>query len=162
MSDVILERIAKALESIAAAGSATAVKAPAATTKPAAAAPAAAKPAAAKPAATPAAAGKAAATAAPAAAKPAAAKPAAAAAPTKAPGGKHSSDEVRDIIRKVATNPGLGKQSALDILDTDGGGVTNVTNLKPEHFDAVFDAANALLSAEGGGDEAADDFDPTA
>jgi type II secretory pathway component HofQ len=142
MSDALLERIAKATEGLLAlhtkgGGGAVAPKP--------AAAPAAAKPAAtpAKPAAAP---------AAKPAAKPAAAAPAAA----KAPNGKHDSVQVRDAIRKVATNPNLGKQSALDILDQDGGGVTNVTNLKPEFFDAVFEACQALLAGEGEGAPADD------
>lgn len=156
MSDVLLERIAKATEGLLAhlkappAGSvggavppkpARAAAAPAAGNKPA---PAANKAAAAPAAATPAKPAKA-----------AAAAPAAA----KAPNGKYTSEQVRDIIRKVATNPTLGKQSALDILDQDGGGVTNVTNLKPENFDAVYDACNALLSSEGDGAGPAADED---
>jgi membrane protein involved in colicin uptake len=173
MSDVLLERIATALEAIAknASVGGGAVKAPAATTA-ATAAPGAAKPDAAvkaaadkaaktaadKKAAEKAAADKAAAAkkAAPAADKKAA--PAAAAA-TKAPGGKYNSEQVRDIIRKVATNVSLGKQSALDILDQDGGGVTNVTNLKPEFFDAVFEAAQVVLQGEGSSTPAPEDDD---
>jgi hypothetical protein len=147
MSDALLTRIAEGIEGLLAhvkAAPAPAPKAetpkPAAAPKPEAAKPAAApKPEAAKPAAAP---------------KPAAAapKPAAAPAPTKAPGGKYTSDQVREVIRKVATNKSLGKQSALDILDQDGGGVQNVTNLKPEFFDAVYEACQALLSTEGQGE----------
>jgi membrane protein involved in colicin uptake len=176
MSDVLLERIATALEAIAKNGSVGgAVKAPAAATggaattggaaKPDAAAKAAADKKAAEKAAADKAAAKAAADkAAKPAAKPAAAAadkkaaPAAAAA-TKAPGGKYNSEQVRDIIRKVATNVSLGKQSALDILDQDGGGVTNVTNLKPEFFDAVFEAAQVVLQGEGSSTPAPEDDD---
>lgn len=94
--------------------------------------------------------------------KPATAPPKPAAGATKAPGGKHNAEEVREIIRKVANNANLGKQSARDILDTDGGGVSIVSDLKPEFFDAVFEACQVALSGEGGGGEAADNFDPTA
>lgn len=161
MSDAILERIATALEAIAKQGgkvgtvAAAAAGAAAGATppKPAAAPP---KPPAAgakapdKPAATP--------------PKPAGSKPpAAAAASTKGPGGKYTSEQVRDVIRKVATNPALGKQSAMDVLDQDGGGVTNVTNLKPELFDAVYEACAVLLAGDGAGEAPAEDeFDPTA
>lgn len=80
---------------------------------------------------------------------------------TKAPGGKYNAEQVRDIIRKVANNPTLGKQSAREALETDGGGVTTVSELKPEFFDAVYEACQVLLNGEGGG-AASDDFDPTA
>lgn len=107
--------------------------------KPAPAAPAAAKPAVAKPG----------------AAKAAAAAAATAAANTKAPGGKYTLQQVRDIIRKVATDASLGGQSAKDILTDDGGGVTRATDLKPENYDAVYEACQVLLSGEGGGTPAA-------
>lgn len=73
------------------------------------------------------------------------------AAGTKGPGGKHTVEQVRDIVRQVATNASLGKQSASDILDQDGGGVTKVTDLKPENYDKVFEACQVLLSGEGEG-----------
>jgi type II secretory pathway component HofQ len=144
MSDVLLTRIADALEGLLAHAKGAAKAAPAA-------AAAAAKPAAA--------------AAKPAAAKPAAAKPAAAPAqPQKAPGGRYTLDQVRDAVRKIAANKTLGKQSALDILDQDGDGAQNVTLLKPEYYDSVYEACSALLTNEGGGDtgEAAEEFDPTA
>jgi hypothetical protein len=159
MSDAILERIAAALETIAKGAGKVAPAAPAGANK----TPPAGAGAAGGGKATPAAGNK----AAPAGGNKGAAgagkgttPPAAA----KAPGGKFNSEQVRDIIRKVATNPSLGKQSALDILDQDGGGVTNVTNLKPENFDKVYEACQALLSSEGGNepDAAVDEFDPTA
>jgi hypothetical protein len=95
--------------------------------------------------------------------KAAGAAPAAAA---KAPGGKHTAEEVRDAIKKVATNPSLGKQTALNILD-ENAGVQNVSAVKPENFDAVFEAcevelrgvANARLMAAA---PAAEEDDPTA
>jgi hypothetical protein len=156
MSDALLERIAKALETIAAngkvapaaAGAAPRPPAPGAANKPAAGAAGAANKAGAG----------AGAPNKPGTNKPAAAPPAA----TKAPGGKYNLDQVRDIIRKVAANPALGKQAARDVLDTDGGGVATVSEVKPENFDALYEACQVLLSGEGGGAGAADDFDPTA
>lgn len=150
----ILERLVVALETIAKSpvlGNGPVVKAtaaPAAGAKPAATAAAAA---AAKPAAAPA---KPAATAA--AAKPAAApaKPAAAAAPAKAPGGKYNVDQVREKIREVASNAALGKVSATNILEDDGGGAKRVTDLKPENFDAVYEACVVALQSEGSKPEA--------
>lgn len=71
------------------------------------------------------------------------------AAGTKAPGGKHTIEQVREVIRKVATNATLGKTSAQDILDSDGNGVKNVTELKPEFYDAVYEACTVLLNGEG-------------
>jgi hypothetical protein len=126
-----------------------------ATTKPAATAPAAAG----KPATVTAPAGK------PATTKPAATKPAATA--PKAQVGKYTEDQVRAKIREVASNEALGKQEALDILD-ENGNVQNVSQLKPENYDKVYEACQAALNAIPGS-EATDDaagageeFDPTA
>lgn len=150
MSDALLERIATATEGLLAHLKKAPAAAPtAATPAVKAAADRAAAASAAK--ATPAAAPKAAPAAAPKAA------PKAATAATKAPGGKYNSEQVREAIRKVALNPNLGKQSALDILDQDGGGVTKVVDMKPENFDSVYEACQALLSGEGEGTAAADD-----
>jgi len=85
----------------------------------------------------------------------AAAAPKGPAAGTKAPGGKFTIDQVRDLIRQVATNASLGKQSAADILSDDGGGVTKVTDLKPENYDKVAEACQVLLNGEGAGAPAA-------
>jgi len=83
--------------------------------------------------------------------KEAAAKAAAAAAApkagTKAAGGKHTIEQVREIIRKVAAD--VDKQSAKDILKYDGGGTERVADLKPEFFDAVYEACEVLLGGEG-------------
>jgi len=68
---------------------------------------------------------------------------------TKAPGGKYNIDQVRELIRQVASNVGLGKQSAKDILSDDGGGVEKVVELKVEYYDAVAEACKVLLAAEG-------------
>jgi phenylalanyl-tRNA synthetase alpha subunit len=66
---------------------------------------------------------------------------------TKAPGGKHTIEQVREMIRKVAAD--VGRQDAKDILLDDGGGVEKVLDLKPEKFDAVFEACQVLLKNEG-------------
>jgi hypothetical protein len=81
------------------------------------------------------------------AAAPAAAATKPAAASTKAPGGKHTIDQVREMIRKVAAD--IDKQSAKDILSDDGGGVEKVIDLKPEFYDRVFEACEVLLAGEG-------------
>lgn len=70
---------------------------------------------------------------------------------------KHTQDEVRAIIRKVAGADGLGKKVALDLLD-EVANVTNVSNLKEEDFDKVYAACQAKL---GESDEPGED-DPTA
>lgn len=150
MSDLLLERIAKAAEGLLA----HLQKSPASSggaTRPAAAAPVTPPKAAAADPAKAAAAAKAVADAKTAAAAKVAAAAAkkAPAAGAKAPGGKYTVEQVRDIVRQVATNPGLGRQSAADILDQDGGGVTKVTDLKPENFDKVYEACQVLLSGEG-------------
>jgi|SRR5216684_9086814 len=67
----------------------------------------------------------------------------------KTQGGKYNYGQVSDIVRKVATNPNLGRQSAVDILERDGGGVTNVSKLKPENLDKVYEACQVLLIGEG-------------
>ena len=76
-------------------------------------------------------------------------KPAGPAAGTKAPGGKHTVEEVREKIREVATNASLGRQSATDILDADGGGVKTVKDLKPENYDKVYEACQVAIQTEG-------------
>lgn len=63
----------------------------------------------------------------------------------KAAGGKHSIEEIRDILRKVAMTDGLGKTVAFSILE-ENGGVDHLTKLKPENFDAVYEAAQVELS----------------
>jgi hypothetical protein len=68
---------------------------------------------------------------------------------TKAPGGKHTIEDVRDIIRRVASDPALGKAAAADVLTDDGGGAARVTDLKPDKYDAVYEACQVLLSSEG-------------
>jgi hypothetical protein len=68
---------------------------------------------------------------------------------TKAAGGKHTIEQVREIILKVATNESLGKQSAKDVLMEDGAGAQRVIDLKPENYDNVYDACQVLLSNEG-------------
>lgn len=145
------------LSGTATAPAATKAATPPAANKPATGAPAtkpATAPAGAKPSATPPAGAKPAA----AAAKPAAA-PAASSGATKAPGGKHTQAEVRALIQKVAIRPGEGNQAARDILSESGGGVATVSALKPEFFDAVFEACQNILAegGAGGGDD-----DPTA
>lgn len=82
-----------------------------------------------------------------AAAAAAAAKPAVKPAGTKVPGGKHTIEQVREMIRKVAAD--VGRQDAKDILLDDGGGVEKVLDLKPDKFDAVFEACQVLLKNEG-------------
>jgi len=148
MSDKLLERIAAALETLAA--KATAIAAPAA-------APAAGKTKADKP--TPAAPGGKPAS------KPAAGKGAASAPPAgsaKGPGGTRTQDEVRDIVRRVVTetkdpkDKDAGKKAALNVLD-EIGNVTNVGNLKPELYDAVYEACAGLLGDPDGVDDANDD-----
>jgi len=160
MSDALLTEISKKLSDIHAAlikGGAAPVAAPKTTTTTTTAAPDAAAKAKAEAAAKAKADAEAKAKA-DAAAK---AKAAAAAAPkgpaagTKAPGGKFTIDQVRDLIRQVATNASLGKQSAADILSDDGGGVTKVTDLKPENYDKVAEACQVLLNGEGAGAPAA-------
>jgi hypothetical protein len=51
------------------------------------------------------------------------------------------------MVRKVAAD--VDRQSAKDILLDDGGGVERVLDLKPEKFDAVFEACQVLLRGEG-------------
>lgn len=165
MSDALLKEISTKLSDIHAVLKAGAAPVAAKAANPAAAgapdATKAAKDAAAKKAADKAAADKAAATkkaADEAAKKAAASKPAGPPAGTKAPGGKRTIEQVREIIRKVASNTGLGMQSAKDILMDDGGGVEKVVELKPEFYDRVYEACEVLLNGEG--DKAAPASEP--
>jgi hypothetical protein len=98
-----------------------------------------------------------------------AAKPAAAAKAAAPPAqvGKYSIDQVREIIKKVVATAGLGKETAVELLDTEGG-VKKISDLKPADYDKVYEACeSAMNSGEGGetGDTAAVEFDendPTA
>jgi hypothetical protein len=69
---------------------------------------------------------------------------------TKAPGGKYTVEQVREKVREVAANPNLGKTTAIDILDQDGGGVKSVRDLKPENYDKVYEACAVAIQTEGG------------
>ena len=99
------------------------------------------------------------------------AKPAAPKAPAKpAVATDHSEDEVRKAIRAVANHPKLGMKIASNILDEEAG-VANVSSLKPENYDAVFDACTAKIAEANGqvpetnsGEEGdgTEEFDPTA
>jgi hypothetical protein len=170
MSDVLLTEISKKLSDIHAAlkggAAAGAVNRPAGT---AGAGAGAGKPGTAVPGKPNAAPGTAKPNAAPGTAKPGAtagaagkAAGAAPAAGTKGPGGKHTAEEVRAIIKQVATNANLGKQSALAILD-ENAGVQNVSSVKPENFDAVYEACEVeLAGVAGAAADAGDPDDPTA
>jgi hypothetical protein len=67
----------------------------------------------------------------------------------KTPAGKYDYGQVRDIVCNVAMNHSLGKESARDVLDLDGGGVTSVSSMLPEYLDHVYEACQVLLSGEG-------------
>ena len=86
--------------------------------------------------------------------KDAAEKAAASKAPPK--GGKHTLDQVREIIRKVAAD--VDKVSAKNILADDGGSAERCDVLKPEFYDAVYEACEVLLGGEGS-PKAPDDLD---
>lgn len=60
--------------------------------------------------------------------------------------GKRTVEQVREMIRAVAAK--VDKQSALDILKDDGNGVEKVADLKPEYFDAVYEACEVLIAGE--------------
>lgn len=161
MSDALLTRIAEGIDALrtdikklGGASTAGATKPTTAGAATGGAAPDAAAKAAAKKAADAAAAKKAADAAA------VAAKDKGPAAGTKAPGGKRTIEQVREIIRKVAGDASLGKQTAKDILQDDGGGVDKVLDLKPENYDKVYEACEVALNAEGSkGSPAAEEDD---
>jgi hypothetical protein len=54
-------------------------------------------------------------------------------------------DQVRDIMREVATRPDLGRKVGLQILDDFGGRATYLAEVKPDKYEAVYDAARAKL-----------------
>jgi hypothetical protein len=60
----------------------------------------------------------------------------------KAPGGVHTFGEVRRAVRVVAMS--VGKQPAIDILETHGRGVRTLSALDASCFDAVYDACELL------------------
>jgi hypothetical protein len=53
--------------------------------------------------------------------------------------------EVRNIVRKVVEHKSLGFVSAKKVLLKAGGGARNVPDIKPELYDKVFKACQALL-----------------
>jgi hypothetical protein len=67
---------------------------------------------------------------------------------SKAPDGTFTYGEVRSIVREAVTNPSLGRQMALKVLDRQGGGAKNVSSIKPEHLDMVYEAFASLLARE--------------
>jgi len=100
--------------------------------------------------------------------KPAAGKAPANPGAAKAPGGVHTQAEVRDAIRSVVAVGAEGKEAAFAVLRDEGGGAGQVGALKPEFYDAVWEACQNIITEAGqpGGDaevEAAAEFDdPTA
>jgi hypothetical protein len=68
----------------------------------------------------------------------------------KAPGGKFSYGDVRNIVSEAATDPSLGREIALKVLDRDGGGAKNASSVKPEHLDRVYETFERLLNRERG------------
>ena len=87
--------------------------------------------------------------------KPAAKPAAAATGGAKAPNGTHTQDEVRDQVRKVLAAPGLGREAVISLFKENGGGAMNFNDLKPEFYDAMFEAAAGELSSGEGGAPAA-------
>lgn len=77
---------------------------------------------------------------------------------TKAADGKHTIEEVRDILKKVAVHEALGRQVAINILD-ENGGVDHLTKLKPENYDAVYEAAQVELNGAKTAEPAGEDDD---
>lgn len=81
---------------------------------------------------------------------------------TKGPGGEYTQDQVRALVRDVATK--CSKQEALDILDSEAH-VANVSAVKPEDYDKVAEACNNALGGDGAqasGDDDDDEADPLA
>jgi hypothetical protein len=67
----------------------------------------------------------------------------------------------REIIKKVVATDGLGKETAVELLDTEGG-VKKISDLKPADYDKVYEAyENEISGGEAGatGDTAAVEFD---
>lgn len=65
--------------------------------------------------------------------------------------GAHSYDEVKAAIQKVIG--AVSKQAALEILDSEAGGVRSLKDMKPENYDAVWEACQAEINS-GEGDAA--------
>jgi hypothetical protein len=72
----------------------------------------------------------------------------------KAPGGKFSYGQVRNIVCKVAMNPRLGGEAALNVLDHEGRGAKKVSSIKPEDLEMVYEACRSLLAGESASAEA--------
>jgi hypothetical protein len=64
----------------------------------------------------------------------------------KAPGGQFNYEQVRNMVRQVAMNPKLGREAALNVLDREGHGANNVSDLEPEHLDRVYESFDRLLA----------------
>ncbi len=69
---------------------------------------------------------------------------------TKAPNGKHTYADVVEALRKVRDKS--SKDDAVAILVEDGGGAKSVRDLKPALYDAVVEACENTLNADGAGD----------
>jgi hypothetical protein len=63
---------------------------------------------------------------------------------TRAPSGEFSYGEVRAIVREAVME--LGPEPVRKILDHEGNGATNVSQLKPKYLDIVYEACLSLLA----------------
>jgi hypothetical protein len=67
----------------------------------------------------------------------------------KAPSGNYDSEQVRNIVLEVLTNPNLGRQAVRGVFDQVGDGMKSVSSLNPESFDKVHEACRSLLARKG-------------
>lgn len=71
--------------------------------------------------------------------------------PDKAPGGKYTAAQVLDKLRVLAKQ---NKELALKTINENGGGAVKFSEVKPEFYDALYEAINSeLTNGDSGGSD---------
>lgn len=79
--------------------------------------------------------------------------------PQKAPAGKYTADQVKAKMREVLNTPGLGRPIVVNVLDENANGAKGWGDVKPEYYDALYEAFDNELKGGAAGEAAGADAD---
>lgn len=79
--------------------------------------------------------------------------------PQKAPAGKYTADQVKAKMREVLNNPGLSRPIVVNVLDENANGAKGWGDVKPEYYDALYEAFDNELKGGAAGEAAGADAD---
>ena len=79
--------------------------------------------------------------------------------PQKAPDGKYTADQVKAKMREVLNTPGLGRPIVVNVLDENANGAKGWGDVKPEYYDALYEAFDNELKGGAAGEAAGADAD---